>query len=428
MTFLPCHGARHRSLAISALVFVLLAANTRLMAQPQRVRFATYNASLNQCFGGRGNPCLEGGLAEALADPSLLQGRQVAEIIQRLRPDVLLLNEFNYDAAGLAADRFQQNFLGVPQNVIRSLEPSEPIEYAYRYLAPSNTGIASGFDLNNDGQVGEEVGTQAYGDDAFGFGEFPGRYGMLLLSKYPIDEVNVRTFQNFLWRDMPGGLLPDDLRTAAAADWYSPEELEVLRLSSKSHWDVPIQIGDQRIHVLASHPTPPAFDGAEDRNGRRNHDEIRLWADYISPDAGDYLVDDAGVAGPLSSEASFVIMGDLNADPDKGDSFGDAIEQLLDHPRVNSSRIPTTANGGTDTATFNLRVDYVLPSTDLSLVDTAIFRPANTDPLARLVRASDHFLVWADIEVAAIPEPSAGLLGAWAAIVLGAWARRRRVA
>ena len=61
------------------------------------------------------------------------------------------------------------------------------------------------------------------------------------------------------------------------------EELEVVRLSSKSHWDVPVKVGGHTVHVLASHPTPPTFDGEEDRNGRRNHDEIRFWADYVSP-------------------------------------------------------------------------------------------------------------------------------------------------
>ena len=60
-------------------------------------------------------------------------------------------------------------------------------------------------------------------------------------------------------------------------DWYSEQERNIMRLSSKSHWDVPVNIGGQIIHLLASHPTPPIFDGIEDRNGRRNHDEIRFW-------------------------------------------------------------------------------------------------------------------------------------------------------
>jgi hypothetical protein len=37
------------------------------------------------------------------------------------------------------------------------------------------------------------------------------------------------------------------------------------------------------VHFLVSHSTLPVFDGPEDRNGRRNFDEIRFWADYISP-------------------------------------------------------------------------------------------------------------------------------------------------
>ncbi len=68
--------------------------------------------------------------------------------------------------------------------------------------------------------------------------------------------------------------------------WYTPgPELDSFRLSSKSHWDVPIEIGKKTVHFLVSHPTPPVFDGPEDRNGTRNHDEIRFWADYVGPGA-----------------------------------------------------------------------------------------------------------------------------------------------
>ena len=58
-------------------------------------------------------------------------------------------------------------------------------------------------------------------------------------------------------------------------------ELDAVRLSSKSHWDLPIDIDGRTVHFLVSHPTPPVFDGPEDRNGTRNHDEIRFWADYV---------------------------------------------------------------------------------------------------------------------------------------------------
>jgi hypothetical protein len=370
------------------------------------VRFATFNASLNRNF--------EGQLRSDLSTPDNAQARTVAEIVQRTRPEVLLINEFDFDP--VAAELFRENYLEESQN------GAEPIEYPYLFIAPSNTGIPSGFDLNNDGVIGGP-------DDALGFGFFPGQFGMLVLSQHPIDDAAVRTFQNFRWKDMPGARLPDDPNTPEPADWYSPEELEVFRLSSKSHWDVPVRIGGRTVHLLASHPTPPVFDGPEDRNGLRNADEIRFWADYVSPGPRSaYIYDDDGVSGGLTPGAAFVIAGDQNADPLDGDSVPGAIQQLLDHPRVDTSVTPDSEGaveaselqGGanlthrsdprfdtadfSDTAPGNLRADYVLPSRSLRILDAAVFWPTLADPLSRLTGvfpfpSSDHRLVWIDVRV-----------------------------
>jgi len=279
---------------------------------PEPVRFATFNASLNRGSAGQ--------LADELAQPGSAQPAAVAEIIQHARPDVLLINEFDYDP--LALELFQENYLEEPQN------GAAPIHYEYSFIAPSNTGVYSGYDLDNSGAAGD-----FRPNDSFGFGFFEGQFGMAVLSMYPIEYDDIRTFQNFLWADMPGALLPDDPATTAPADWYSPEELEVFRLSSKSHWDVPIEIGKATVHFLVSHPTPPVFDGPEDRNGTRNHDEIRFWADYIGPgrNTGSYISDDDGVNGGLRPGSKFVIAGDLNSDPLDGDSIPGSTQQLLVH-------------------------------------------------------------------------------------------------
>ena len=71
----------------------------------------------------------------------------------------------------------------------------------------------------------------------------------------------------------------------------------------------------------------PVFDSAEDKNGTRNHDEIRFWSDYVSPSTAGYIVDDAGQRGGLRKNEFFVIAGDLNADPVDGDSTNEAINQ-----------------------------------------------------------------------------------------------------
>jgi hypothetical protein len=465
-------------LALTPIALALLAATGA--AHAETVRFATFNASLNRDASGQllsdlANPLAAGGVSTTVAN-RIQQAHNVAEIAQRVNADVLLVNEFDFDldgtptassvATGLGyssngAKLFQDNFLSAGHgNAVRGL--TSGIEYAYRYTPNTNTGLASGFDLNNNGVI-------AGGDDAFGFGNYGGQYGFTIYSKYEI--VGVRSFQNFLWKDMPGNLLTND--PSAGADnlstFYSADEINALRLSSKNHVDVTVRINGQDVHFLTAHPTPPTFDGAEDRNGKRNHDEIRFWADYIKGAA--YIQDDQGVSGGLAAGAKFVIAGDYNADPRDGDSFQGAINQLLDDPLVNTSLTPASAGGtaaatypsnnGTanqshagdpqfDTADFsdsapgNLRVDYVLPSANLEMTDAGIFWPVDPDTstpntggdlfdlvgtfrdpnLYANLASSDHKAVWVDVTVVPEPETYAMLLAGLG--LIGAAARRRR--
>ena len=377
------------------------------------VRFATFNASLN-----RG---AEGDLIADLSAPDDLQAKAVAAIVQEVRPEVLLVNEFDFDANGEAAELFRANYLDVAQG------GRAPIDYPYVYLAPSNTGIASGFDLDDDGAV-TTPRAPGYGNDAFGFGNFPGQFGMALFSQHRILEEEIRTFQTFRWADMPGARLPDDPDTPKPGDFYTPEELAALRLSSKSHWDVPVLIDGEVVHVLAAHPTPPVFDGPEDRNGLRNADEIRFFSDYVTPGKAAYVYDDAGTFGGLGANERFVVMGDMNSDPEDGDSLEGAAQQLLGNPQIDVSVSPTSEGGidaaarqdgvnldhltnpSLDTADFaeppgNLRVDYVLPSRfGLDIEDAGVFWLEASDPDFALIgdfpfSSSDHRLVWADLAV-----------------------------
>ena len=388
------------------------------------LRVATFNAFLNRSNSGD--------LIQDLQDPTNAQIRAVAEIIQRVRPDVILLNEFDYDSEGTGLKLFQKNFLSKSQN------GAKPIYYPFKFNAPSNTGIASGLDLDNNGSVGGP-------GDAYGFGFFEGQFAMALLSRYPVDKKRARTFQKFLWSDMPGALLPADPEdrdnNGDLDNWFTEEELKKVRLSSKSHWDIPIRVNPkQRVHILAAHPTPPVFDGAEDRNGTRNHDEIRFWVDYVTPGKSDYIYDDKegrdNASGGLKPGAKFVIVGDYNADPLDGDSSFAAANQFLaslriQDPKQNSdggaedaanaggANIDQRAEALLDTADFNpanpgnLRVDYALPSSNLKLSKYSrhlpcsgcrgVFWPSSNDPLRYLVGdgfpvvSSDHHLVWTDV-------------------------------
>lgn len=350
--------------------------------------------------------------------------KRLAEVLQRVRPNIVLLNEIAYDQegapgfvaggeAGQNARRFVEQYLGVAQ--APDLEP-----LAFRAFArPSNTGQSSGMDLDNDGRAvtgfpeppggkpdgspGEQTPEgRAFGNDCWGFGTFPGQYAMALLvdPRLTIDEEAARTFRLVPWDYMPGAFLPTNPDGSA---WFDEKERAAFRLSSKSHWDVPVKLPNGAVlHVLASHPTPPAFDGPEQRNKKRNHDEIRFWSDYLDRSA--WIVDDANRPGGLEAGRAFVIVGDLNADPDEGSSFKNPITKfLLTHPRVNGSVTPTSGIDiprldPDDTAMFRLRVDYVLPSRELDVVASGVWRDA---PSGGGAFPSDHFPVWMDVSVPA---------------------------
>ena len=361
------------------------------------VRFATFNISFNRDK--------EGLLEKRLAAGKGKNFERIALTIQTVRPDVLLLNEFDSAEQGEGVDSFLKKFLA------RKIGDPEPIEYPYVFSRAVNTGVDSGLDLNQDGKTGTA-------DDAYGYGKFPGQYAMVILSKYPIKTDEARTFQKFLWKDMPDALLPVDPSSDQA--YYSPAAVDAFRLSSKSHWDVPIDVNGTVIHFLTSHPTPPTFDGPEDKNGCRNHDEIRMFADYVGGKA-DYLYDDAGKKGGLADGEHFVIAGDLNADPIDGDSHDEAINQLLSHSSINAREAPKSAGGAAfaelqggkngdhvgdpanDTADFgdrsvgNLRIDYVLPAKSLEVKSQAIFWPHPDDLQADWVKATDHRMVYVDL-------------------------------
>ncbi len=370
------------------------------------LRVATFNVSMEaDNYKADHQDSIEPGvLTRLLAEGKHPQIQHIAEIIQRVRPDVLLLNEFDYienSKAGIEA--FNKNFLAVAQH-----SDVEPIAYPYFYIGPVNPGEPSPFDFNRDGVASGK------GEDAWGYGQYPGQYGMAVLSRYPIDNGAVRSFRHFNWADMPAARVP--VHPESGENWYTDAQWQAFRLPSKALWDVPITVAGKRLHLLASHPTPPVFDGPENRNGLRNHDEIRLIADYLN--GADYLYDDQKNKTPFAGQR-FVIVGDLNASVNSKETVPGTMEQLLEHPKVNASFTPTSggakanapdiADSASHTAAWRSRADYVLPSQQgWKVLGGGVFWPEPGEPLHRLVASrkasSDHRLVYVDLQFQSVDD------------------------
>lgn len=388
----------------------------------------------------------------------VIQIRNVAAIIQTERPAVIMMSEFNNDGTGTNNDAltgFRLNYLAVPQNS-NSIDQDgtvlKPISFQYFANFATNTGKLSGYDLNKDGKVATDAdkGSYTYANDSWGFGQYHGQYAFALLSQYEIDHENTRTFQNFKWKDMPGEINPvvvdcDGNGLTCGDAWYSNTEWENFPLSSKNHVDAPILIpqsdgSTETVHLLMSHPTPPIFNNAAMHNKIHNRAEIDFWVDYVEGGVqASYIYDDsetsATASGGLSDGDKFIVMGDLNADPLKGDGDLTAINALMDHDKVN--RLATfgplapaslggpeclalgeckeanwdTPNPDQVTSTSGLRLDHVIPSANLNITESGVHWPATFESGRLLVNdervgngkskaiSSDHRLVWIKAEL-----------------------------
>ena len=369
--------------------------------------------------------CTAGGPASSASasqrEPTGRRSRS-AKSSSAFRPDVILLCEIDYAPETDPPRMLVEKYLAKPQ-----AEGLDAIKYSHRFTAPVNTGVPSGLDLDRDGSTDGPA-------DAWGFGRYPGQYGMALLSRFPIDEEATRTFQNVLWKDLPHNRMPVDPTTSGL--YYSDSVWNQLRLPSKSFWDVAVRSPFGRLRALCSHPTPPVFDGPEDRNGCRNADEIELVTRYIEdawlleqdessrsvfkrrmtrlPRPDDWVVDDSGRAGGLASREPFVVLGDLNADPYDGDGQREAIRGLLSSPRLAGDPAPTSwgavASSHAEAETQlpaqrtsragHRRFQWRRPRQPASRLRFAIRRPRGGrdrsllprlgDPGAEAVKASDH--------------------------------------
>ena len=354
----------------SLLTAILIFGATQLAADT--IRVASFNTELE-----RSGPGL---LLRDITSGKDPQVAAVVEVIALADADVIALQSIDWDLEGLAL-----------RALMAELEKAGA-PYPYFYTAQPNSGRASGYDLDGDGRLGEP-------EDSWGFGSFTGQGGIAVLSRFPIRIKEVSDFSGFLWRDLRAALLPvnDDGTLFPSEQVYLEQPL-----SSTAHWAVPIDLPNgETLTLLTFKATPPVFDGPEDRNGRRNHDEIVFWQAYLD-----------GAFGPVP-DSRFVIAGDSTLDPDDSEGRREAMQAVLSDARIvdpaQSSEGGAAAGGqghagpdALDTVDWDgpgrLRVDYVLPSPDWTVTDAGVLWPGKDAPEHDVViLASRHRLVWVDL-------------------------------
>lgn len=305
------------------------------------LRIATFHAELT-----REGPGLLLRDIERMDDPQLEALRAIVETIS---PKVLFLTKVDFDAE-LRNARALQHLLG----------------YAHAFALAPNTMRVTPLDLDADGRAG----------DRHGWARYAGEGAMLLLSQYP---VKARFHLNDLsWQDVAPDTLPQ-----------LTGDIRHLKLFAQGLWVVDVHMDDEIRPTLALFQNQtPVFDGPEDLNGLRNLAQITALHQLLD-----------GRFGPFPKQR-FVLMGNANLDPDKGEGHRAALAALLRDPRLRDA-LPRSKSGNAATAYWDgpgpMRVSYILPSADWQIAGAGIVAP-QTGPLHDYAkRASRHRLVWMDL-------------------------------
>lgn len=312
-------------------------------SEKESLRVATVNAGLSEDEEGALAERLEGGQDEA--------AQMLARNIQKTRPDVLLITDIDTDTH--VADIFKDQYLAEAQTDGEAgSKDLSPLDYRYVYAAFTNAGVQSGADLNGNGSTGDP-------GDAFGVGHFEGQRSMILYSRYPIKQDEVRTFNNLIWSELPGSSLDTEK--------YSKLVRSVLPLNSTSLWDVPLDVEGETVHVVATGLTPNQGEGADPE---RRLDQLRFLNMYLSDsDELRDLTDDAGAYGGLEKDANAVVLGALGPDVESLDENAeqkrkDAAEELeafLDSDELDVAKPSSAGAQCEDDASLQIRtiLDFV---------------------------------------------------------------------
>lgn len=312
-------------------------------SEKESLRVATVNAGLSEDEEGALAERLEGGQDEA--------AQMLARNIQKTRPDVLLITDIDTDTH--VADIFKDQYLAEAQTDGEAGSKAlSPLDYRYVYAASTNAGVQSGADLNGNGSTGDA-------GDAFGVGHFEGQRSMILYSRYPIKQDEVRTFNDLIWSELPGNSLDTEK--------YSKLVRSVLPLNSTSLWDVPLDVDGETVHVVATGLTPDQGEGAD---ADRRLDQLRFLNMYLSDsDELRDLTDDAGAYGGLEKDANAVVLGALGPDAEslddnaeqKRQDAADELETFLDSDELDVAKPSSAGAQCKDDASLQIRtiLDFV---------------------------------------------------------------------
>ncbi len=277
----------------------------------------------------------------------------LALLVGSVKPDVLFLTKVDFDLEQRAA------------NALRDV-----LGFSHMFALAPNSMKVTQLDLDGNGRA----------EDRQAWARYAGEGAMLLLSQHPFA---LRFHLNdVLWSDVQGAQMP-------VAGFLDEEAASAIKVVTQGFWVLDLLPEDHApMTFVAFQNSAPVFDGPEDLNGLRNRAQLGLLNAVMDGKYG------------MFPKKRFVLIGNSNLDPQRGEGDRAAMSALLADKRLQDPR-PRSEIGGETTAQWEtpgaMRVSYILPSAEWELGQTAVVWPRDGPLRAAAEQASRHRMVWMEL-------------------------------
>lgn len=354
------------------------------------------------------------------------QFEAVREVLAMRDFDILSVNEIQYDLPGVPTAKFTTRGKNLE---LFARKMNRGLENWNQSFHIANTGLAARKLKNGNYPDDPSLASHRALADQVNFGVFPAQYSTGMLTRYPIkSELVIRELE---WKSFNPNAPLADFRTGDGK--ALPLDMA---LFDKNFSDVTLDVEGRELHVILLHAVPSFhFGNPKSPNYERNRDQLRFLEWYVTGKT-DFETPLTEVK-PLGPGANYVIVGDLNASYlDPKNPGGEVLRRLSTKAKM-WPKDPSYTNEGAGFAEspFRLMLDYIFVSPEIKLRQGAILlsntprrqlgceagkggeQAAKSEVLVsyqvkgqsckaivseldhRLKMASDHFPIWAELEL-----------------------------
>lgn len=280
-------------------------------------------------------------------------------ILKKLTPDILSLNEIQFDMPAVPNQQYQSR--GQNLHFLNSFFETNMNHYSF---FPANTGMNSRPNSQGEYILRPTQEERELYADKVNFGMFPAQYSMGGLFQYQV--VRETNISNLKWKDFNPNINLSKFTQSNGAPL--PEDMS---LFDKNFVDTVININGKEVHIILLHTVPSFhFGNMKSPNYERNRDQLKFLQWYLKGSG------EIGNIRPLPRNATFIAMGDWNVDPDSENLGAQVINELKSEFKMwMNERVITYRGSSFIPGGWTAQLDYILLSNDISILDSGVYGP-----------------------------------------------------